>query len=189
MNAWPQTNPSIDLHRPAAPWGWFVATGVGLVFFGFVAAANLLLASLAAMFVVGGMACAAGALMAIHAWFTRTWGRALFWGLCGLAYIAVGAWIVLQPLLAASVLTLMLGVLLGFAGAVRVIAAIGERRHGWGWTLLSGLVSLLAAAIILDGWPGTAVWVIGMVLAVDLLVQGFGLVLAGMAMRRVLSRF
>lgn len=185
MTTWPETAPLADLSRPAAPWGWFVATGVGLVFFGFVAAANLLLASLAAMFVVGGMAIAAGALMVIHAWGTRTFSRALFWALCGLAYAAVGVWIIIQPLLAASVLTLMLGVLLGFAGAVRIIAAISERRHAWGWMLLSGVVSLLAALIILAGWPGTAVWVLGMVLAVDLLVQGFGLVIAGMAMRRL----
>ena len=185
MTPWSETEPMIDLRPAAAPWGWFVATGVGLVFFGLVAAANLLLASLAAMFVVGGMACAAGALMAIHAWGTRTFSRALFWALCGLAYIAVGVWIILQPLVAASALTLMLGVLLGFAGAVRVIAAVTERRHAWGWMVLSGVISLLAAAIILGGWPGTAVWVLGMVLAVDLLVQGFGLVLAGLAMRRL----
>lgn len=52
-------------------------------------------------------------------------------------------------------------------------------RERWGWILFSGLLSLALAAIIFSGLPGTAVWVIGLLLGINMLFFGFAV--AGLA--------
>ena len=42
---------------------------------------------------------------------------------------------------------------------------------GWGWTLFSGVLTLVTGAIILTS-PDAPFWVLGMFLGVDLLFQG-----------------
>jgi uncharacterized membrane protein HdeD (DUF308 family) len=59
------------------------------------------------------------------------------------------------------------------------------RASGWGWLLLSGLVSIGVALVLALGWPWNTIWVLGLVLAVDLFLQGFMLLLAGFALRAV----
>jgi uncharacterized membrane protein HdeD (DUF308 family) len=48
-------------------------------------------------------------------------------------------------------------------------------REKWGWILFSGLLSLALAAIIFSGLPGTAVWVIGLLLGINMLFFGFAI--------------
>jgi uncharacterized membrane protein HdeD (DUF308 family) len=52
-------------------------------------------------------------------------------------------------------------------------------RTNWGWILVSGLLSLILAGIIFSGLPGTAVWVIGLLLGINMIF--FGISLASLA--------
>lgn len=52
-------------------------------------------------------------------------------------------------------------------------------RENWGWVLVSGLLSLILAGIIFSGLPGTAVWVIGLLLGINMLF--FGVAIASLA--------
>jgi uncharacterized membrane protein HdeD (DUF308 family) len=52
-------------------------------------------------------------------------------------------------------------------------------RTNWGWILVSGLLSLVLAGIIFSGLPGTATWVIGLLLGINMIF--FGISLASLA--------
>ena len=59
--------------------------------------------------------------------------------------------------------------------------AFGYKREiprAWGWVLFSGLVDVLLAFIILSGFPGTATWVIGLMVGINLVMMGVALIVA-----------
>ncbi|WP_286771807.1 hypothetical protein, partial [Sphingomonas sp. 66-10] len=62
-------------------------------------------------------------------------------------------------------------------------AALAQRAHGRGGLLVSGLFSIAAAFLIGAGWPGDAIWVLGVIVAVDLLIQGAMLMLISLTLR------
>ena len=96
------------LTEARAKWGWFVALGVLLLIAGGVAMANLFVATVASVFVVGTLMLIGGALQIAHAFGVKEWGGLIWWLLSGLLYAAAGAVAFTNPLLASAVLTFLL---------------------------------------------------------------------------------
>ena len=165
-------------------WGWFVGIGVVLALLGPFASANLLLAAIAATYIVGAAMFAGGILMLVSAFRVRRWAWAAFWALSGLLYLAAAVTVLYDPLFAARLIVLMLVISMGASGLVRITLALRGRTHGWGWMLASGLISVAAAVLIALGWPTDAIWVLGFILAVDLFFQGITLMGIGFALKR-----
>lgn len=164
-------------------WGWFVALGLGMVLLGFFAAANLALATVATVIYVSAMMIVAGGLHLVHAFAVRRWRWFIFWFLAGLLYLGAGAAILFDPLLAASIMTMLLAILLGAAGLARTWIAFNEPARGRGWLIASGLLTIAAAVVIAAGWPMNSFWVLGLVLSIDLIFQGTALLFFGLALR------
>lgn len=162
---------------------WFVAAGVGMVLLGIVASIDLVMTTLFVALSLGFLMLLGAGLQLAHAFAVRRWSGALLWAASGLLYLAAGISVFVDPAFAAMLLTLFLAVSLGLSGGVRCWLAWGWRTSGRAWLMVSGLVSLAAAVVIGCGWPVNALWVLGLVLAVDLLVQGFTLAFAGLSLR------
>lgn len=175
-----------EVRRP--PSAWFMGLGVALTVLGAIAAANLAWATAATVYLVGVLMFAGGVLQLFHAIGTRRWGRTLFWTLSGLLYLAAATCVMLDPRFAAQLLILCLAFALVASGVIRCTIALGERGHGWGWLLVSGVISIAAGAIMLLGGGINAVWILGLVLAIDLLIQGVTLIVVGIIMRRAADR-
>ena len=65
--------------------------------------------------------------------------------------------------------------------------ALGYRSEipsAWVWMLLSGIVDIVLALIIMSGMPGTAVWVLGLLVGINLLMMGIAIVMAALAVRK-----
>lgn len=63
-------------------------------------------------------------------------------------------------------------------GVLQTISAfMYSSCRGWMWLLFSGLVSLLLAGIIYQGWPVTASWIIGVMLGINFIVFGLSLIM------------
>jgi uncharacterized membrane protein HdeD (DUF308 family) len=80
-------------------------------------------------------------------------------------------------------LTLLLAMSLGMSGLLRLWLGIGATVVGRGWLVVSGLASIAAAVVIGLEWPVNALWILGLVLSVDLIVQGVALLAAGFSIR------
>jgi len=168
-----------------ARWGWFVAVGVILLALGLAAGVYVLSATLVSVLYVGILMALGGVGQLVHAWQVKNWPGFLFWSLSGLLYLAAGVLAVANPAAGAALLTLLLGASLIGAGAFRLWVWFGNRgREGWQWLALSGLVTLLAGLLIAIGWPENSVWILGFLLAFDLLFQGWMLLFLGLALRR-----
>ncbi|CAN5410253.1 HdeD family acid-resistance protein [soil metagenome] len=161
-------------------WRWFAGLGAALILLGICASANLFLATVATIYYVGALMLFGGILHIFHAAGTRKWGA---WLLGGILYLLAGLAVFNDPLFAAAMLTLLLAVALGLSGLARLWFGMRTDLAGRGWMVASGVASIAAAALIAIGWPVNAIWILGFVLAIDLMFQGVALLATGLAMR------
>jgi uncharacterized membrane protein HdeD (DUF308 family) len=165
-------------------WGWFVALGVVMLIVGVIAIGNLLAATVASVYLVGFMMLIAGGFEIAHSFGVKSWGGFFWWLLGGLLYAIAGVIAFTNPLLASSVLTLLLAASLVASGAVRAWIGFKHWSHkGSGWIIAAALVTLLAGLVIAIGWPVNSIWVLGMFLSIDLIFQGWTCIALGFALK------
>lgn len=167
--------------------GWILGVGVALILLGVLALSSLTVATFATVAMVGVAMLLAGVVEVAHGFRQRGTGRAAFWVLLGLLYIACGVLVLKNPVLAAGALTLMLGAALAASGIVRIALAFQVRQvtRAWGWLAASGAATILLGLVILLHWPASSLTLLGLLLGLDLLVAGFGWVQVGLALRRL----
>ena len=165
--------------------GWIIALGVVYIIAGIIALGSMLAATVVSVFVVGIMMVIAGVAEVINAFQIKTWGKFMLWLLLGALYIVAGFLAFENPLLAAAVLTLFLGVSLIVSGTIRVVLAFGmQRAMPWIWVLLSGIITALLGLIIVAHWPVSSLYVLGLFLGIDLVIAGAGWVGIGFGLKR-----
>jgi uncharacterized membrane protein HdeD (DUF308 family) len=165
--------------------GWIVALGIVYVIAGFVALGSVVTATVATVFVVGIMMLIAGVAEVINAFQIKTWGRFLVWLLLGVLYIVAGFLTFENPLLAAALLTLLLGTALVASGIMRIVLGFSMKQAApWIWVVLSGLITFLIGLVILAHWPVASLYVLGVLLGIDLIVAGAGWIGAGLGVKR-----
>ena len=84
------SGPARASRRSEAKWGWIVALGVVYLIAGMIALGSVVMATAAAVWVVGIMMIIAGVFEVIHSFQIKSWGRFLFWLLLGVLYIIAG---------------------------------------------------------------------------------------------------
>jgi uncharacterized membrane protein HdeD (DUF308 family) len=105
--------------------------------------------------------------------------------------ILVGGLLVWKPLEGAMSLTLVVTGFFVVEGVFQVAGSIGHRRvlgSTWGWLLASGLADLALAILIVAGWPGSAGWILGILLGVSLFTSGWAIAMAGFEARQFANR-
>lgn len=174
-----------DVAPLRAKWGWVVALGVVYLIAGFIALGSVVMATVASVLVVGVMMIIAGIAEVTSAFRVKSWGRFLLWSLLGLLYIVAGFVTFENPLLAAALLTLMLGALLVASGAVRIVLAFSMKQETpWLLVLLSAVITLLLGLLILAHWPVSSLYILGLFLGFDLVMAGVGWIGLGLGLRR-----
>ena len=167
-------------------WGWFVALGIALLVFGFIAAGNLLWATVVTVYYVGMLMIVGGAVYLAHAFQVKAWKDTIYWVLSALLYLAAGVLAFVNPILTSKVLTLFMACALLVSGLFRIwVAMRSKEERGWGWLLAGGIVTALAGLVFLIGWPVNSLWLLGLFLALDLAMQGWALIGFGLALRKV----
>jgi len=170
-------------------WGWFVALGVGELILGGIASTNLLAANLASVLFIGAAMLVGGLFQIVHAFSARGIRGFLFWLLGGIVYAAAGAIVLYDPLLASLSLSLLAGIFLLMAGALRAAAGFHSRpAAGWRWIVAAGVLTFLVGIIVIAAWPTISLWLLGAMLVVDLIFQGWGFIAFGIALKARTSR-
>jgi uncharacterized membrane protein HdeD (DUF308 family) len=106
--------------------------------------------------------------------------------LVGLAYVFFGVYLILHPLLGVASLTLMLAVLFLIEGVLNVILFFQMRfMRGAFWVLVDGIVTLLLGLMIYFQWPSSALWAIGVLVGVSMIISGLTRVMLSLSVRKV----
>lgn len=88
--------------------------------------------------------------------------------------IIVGILLLAYPITGIITLTLLIASLFFVEGLVQLYIGFAMRElKGWGWMVFSGLISLFLALLIWSELPGSAAWVIGLLVGINLLIFGF----------------
>ncbi len=150
---------------------WDLLLGVLSVIAGGFILGHVAIASLVSILFVGWMSMFAGGALAVAGivgWKepARRWSLAT-----GAILFILGLQLVRNPGAGLLVLTLVAGSLLLAAGIVRVVAAFqsGAPRAV---LLTSGAITLLLGFLVVSQWPLSALWLLGTILGVQLIVDG-----------------
>jgi uncharacterized membrane protein HdeD (DUF308 family) len=150
---------------------------------GFIALGNLFIATLASVLYVGAFMMIGAVIQLIHAFQVKRWSGFFLWLLAAILYGVAGYFAFTNPLFAAGVLTLLLGIAMVVTGVLRIGAAVQWRHaRGRGWVMAAGVIAIVAGLLVIFAWPQATPWLLGLFLAVDLTFFGaselaFGLTL------------
>jgi uncharacterized membrane protein HdeD (DUF308 family) len=171
-------------------WMWFLALGIVLVVFGSIAIGWSCIATVtvAATWLFGMFLLAGGIAEIINSFWVGRWSGMLVHLLLGVLYAMVGFMIIDQPESAAVQITLLIAIFLMLSGIFRVVFAISERFTGWGWVLLNGVVAFFLGLLIYKQWPASGLWVIGLFLGIELILNGWAWIMLSLGVRRAVPR-
>ena len=135
--------------------------------------------------VIGGLLIAAGATQVVHALSVRSWSGFFLYLLGGIIRTGVGVMLVLYPHAGAAALTLLLSLYLMVAGVFRAVASAVLRIQSWGWSVACGLISFALGVILAMQWPQVSVWFLGFAVGVDLVMDGWALLMFAAATKKL----
>jgi uncharacterized membrane protein HdeD (DUF308 family) len=177
------SDPSLfgDLHRT---WGWLLAVGILSVILGILGLGMTVMLTLVSVLYFGVLMIVMGGVQVVQTFKCAGWKSVVLHALIGLLYVVAGLVIVRRPLLASLTLTWTLAVILVAVGVMRIVLGVQHRgTAGWGWAVFGGAITVLLGLMILAKWPLDALWVIGLFLAIELIVNGWTMVFVALAAR------
>lgn len=163
-------------------WQLFLL-GMISVIAGLVAISYSFMATLASVTFFGILLVVAGASEVIHAFMVRNLKGFALHLLAAALYLIVGMFMLEDPLQAALVLTKILAAYFVVGGILRIIFSFAVKFHGWGWVVLNGLIDIMLGVFILNRWPESSLWVIGLFIGIDLLFHGWSSVILALSLR------
>ncbi|MEY4328450.1 MAG: hypothetical protein RL703_269 [Pseudomonadota bacterium] len=144
--------------------------------------------SIASISLMGGFALAAGVMQALHALQAKGWKSVSIQMLFALIYIAIGVIVWISPAAALEGVTLYMATLFFATGALRLMTAFQHTAFsGWFLPLVSAALSILLGGLILSDWPDNSTWVPGMLIGIELLLQGWSIFFLGLAAKNAIK--
>jgi uncharacterized membrane protein HdeD (DUF308 family) len=169
---------------------WFIVYGVIMVLLGLFSIALPGVATVAVTLTIGWLLLIGGG---VGLFAVISGGRSapdFWWNLfTAIVYILAGLAVLAHPIAGVLTLTIVLAAYLLAGGIMRIFLAVHYRARlpkAWVWVLISGIVDIVLSAIIMMGLPGSAVWVLGLLVGINLLMMGFSLIMVAMHERRAL---
>lgn len=166
-------------------WGWILGLGIFLVLLGTLAIGAAVATTLLTVFALGLILLAGGVSKLIYSFWVKDWSGFFLSLLAGLLYAVVGFLFLFKPIQSAAGLTLLIGALFVVSGLFKIIAPIFIRFQYWGWTLFSGVISLLLGILVLAEWPISSLWLIGVFVGIDLLIYGWMFIIFGLTVKNL----
>lgn len=158
-------------------WGWLLFMGIILVILGIIGLGMSTALTITSILFFGFMMIAAGILQLIDAFKAEGWKSILAYVLISILYIIAGILMIYDPIFSAMWLTLAIAGIIIAVGILRIIMGFQIKPvKGWGWTVFSGVISILLGIMIIAQWPVSGLWVIGMFVAIELIMQGWSMI-------------
>lgn len=169
-------------------WSWLLGLGILFVIFGFLGLSSVVGVTLLSIVFIGFMFLVGGILQFIDVSRSKQWEAAAWHALIALMYFLGGCFIIWDPVLASTLITALIGWTLVIIGIIRLVMAVSLRgTKGWGFSLIASLAAIILGGIILMQWPVSSLWVIGMFISIELLLNGLSYVIIAVAMRNQLK--
>ncbi|MFI4963070.1 MAG: HdeD family acid-resistance protein [Legionellales bacterium] len=171
----------IDLNRN---WGWILGFGILSLILGCIGLGMVVGLTLVSMYFFGALLLIAGVSHCIDVFKHQEWRGIIGQALIAVLYIAAACVVFYDPFLASTLITGMLAGILIVIGVTRIIMAMAlKSAKGWGWLMLAGVAAIILGILIIAQWPVSGLWVIGMFLAIELIVNGWTYIFIALSLR------
>ncbi|BCG63519.1 MAG: hypothetical protein methR_P1238 [Methyloprofundus sp.] len=157
-------------------WKFFTAEGVFFIVLGSIAIIVPQVFTVGIALFLGWLLLVGGGFQIIRALSMINMPGFSLWFFLGVLQVVIGYFLVADTTKGVMTLTMLLTVFFAMEGLVKIYLAFMMRPLArWGWVFFSGFTSLLLAIIVWVGWPGTASWVLGLLLGVNMIFLGWSL--------------
>lgn len=166
--------------------GWLLVLGIVYVILGWVAIGYPMAATVAIELMLGYLLLAGGIVAVIGSFFSGNWKNLILILLSGILYIFVGFFLVTNMKEGIITLTLLLAAFLLVEGIFKIIHAFQMKQaQNWIWILVSGIASVILAVMIWAEFPQSSAFVIGLLVGIYFLINGFSLIMFSFALKDV----
>ena len=177
--------PSVGIEEVRKHSTWFLAIGIALVILGMVAIGYTVEMTIISVMFLGWLLLIAGLFEMVHGFTRRPWSGFFVNLLGGALYAVAGVVMIANPARAAVILTLLIAIILIFAGLFRLFTALSTQLHHRGWLILNGAISIVLGIMIWDAWPVSGLWVIGLFIGIDMIFDGWTEIMLALSARRL----
>jgi membrane protein HdeD len=162
---------------------WLIL-GILSLIFGLFCLGNAVAASMAVTTVTGALLLLAGVFQIVAGFGDEGFGAKLMSFLLGALLAVLGLSFLFNPLESMISLALLVTILLAANGIVRLVLAFRMRGTRFFWMmLLSGALSVLLAGFIIANFATASVTLLGILLGVELVFNGAGLIALALFLR------
>ena len=172
----------------ARTWKWLLAAAIVAIVLGLIAIFVPIVASVTVTALVGWLLLIGGVVGAIDAIRMRSgsvWRIGLRLVLM-LLYVVAGLWLIVAPWEGTIALTAILVAYLWIDGVVHIVMGISERGSPGAWMqLVGGALAIVLGILIWAHFPSSSGWAIGLLVGVNLLMWGWGMLMAALAGRAI----
>jgi uncharacterized membrane protein HdeD (DUF308 family) len=165
--------------------GWLMFMGIVMVILGVIGLSMEISLTIVSVLYFGFLVVFGGAVMLVDAFQAGEWSSKLWHVLIALVYIAAGMVMIINPAASAVWITLFLAAFFVVTGVFRLIIGFQARGRveNWVWIVFAGVISMLLGFMIFSQWPVSGLWVIGLFVAIELILQGFSMISIARAVR------
>ena len=178
-----------DLNELKQSSGALMGAGVIAIIIGILAIALPQVASVSIAVLVGILV-----IVLAVAWLMAAFqsGSGAGWkitgGILGILLLIGGFWILFNPISATVGLTAVIAIVFIVMGVVRLGTAITHRGGEGAWLVgFGGVLAIIIGVLIAASWPESSAWAIGLLVGIQFLFDGIGLVMVASAMKSALK--
>lgn len=175
---YPEPDSSLDLSNTLRDnWRPLLYAGLLLAATGLIATLAPFFTGLSITMLVGALLVVGGLFHFVGAFKGQGWTGFVWQTLLGGIGVVAGAIVLLNPVFGLLTLTLaVIGYLLA-SGLVEIVMGLRLRgEKNWFWSVASGVIGIALGVMLWAGFPSTAIWAVGVLFGINLLVTGTSMV-------------
>jgi uncharacterized membrane protein HdeD (DUF308 family) len=168
-------------------FGFSIFLSILLILGGLLAILLAAETTIAVIIILAWMLMIGGVVQFIHAFKSKGVGMTIWKIVVALAYFLTGLFLRFELGIGLAALTFALVFFFMIEGVTSLIAFFGGGKSGRSaWLLVNGVFTLLLGVLIWLHWPSSAMWIIGVFVGFNLLMNGMTRLMLTLAVRRAL---
>lgn len=169
-----ETENSVRRHR-----FWYSVEAVAFMALGLVALVIPYATAYGVNLVIGAVLIVSGLFQLITLFKTD---HRIAWGFSALLSLVIGSLLIGFPVAGTVAVATLIAAFLFIEGVLEVSTAVSFRHSaGWGWLLVSGILSIGLALLVMVGWPSATILFLGILVGINLLFYGISLLMLTVA--------
>ncbi|MCC7325494.1 MAG: DUF308 domain-containing protein [Burkholderiales bacterium] len=164
--------------------GWVTVWGLLMIVAGIVAIVVPAPAALAFALLLAWLFVFVGVVQLVHAFQQRAEDGFIWKLISGLAPLALGILMLVNPIASITTLALVIAAFLFASGVSSLMLAMKVKpKSGWGWVAFDGALSIVIAVLIAMGWPQNSIGFIGILVGIMMISGGMWRIVLARALR------